>query len=368
MVDWVNPSNATQHLNVIPELEAKIDAIALMDPGTFTNLPTGWLRFDDTAKKAQRWNGTAWADVSWLNQGVGTGDSPTFNVVSMANGSRIIGTTTGVGNLSHLRFEDSAGTRTGFVGEGSGTSNNIFLTADAGDIQLFPQIGGKIYNARSGGEVIDTGNDSTTCDAYTLQSRLSTDFYHNDSVVSGGLDAIFTKSGAYLSDQSPLNAPNATSQRWTIHQYKQSSYGNQIAIESPSSGDTRNMYYRAWDATNGFTSWKQVITTENDSTTCDAYSVAGKTYTVKTWSPGSIAAGDLAYLDVPSNAVIPTGVTTGEATYSGILSWPSAEDTTSAVHAYTAHNAGFTATGCRLYVSNRSPVSVNPTVTYLEIL
>jgi fibronectin-binding autotransporter adhesin len=81
--------------------------------------------------------------------------------VTMANASLIKGTGTGVANIAFLQFMESNGTtRTGWIGDGNGTSSSIELGADVGNIVLVTDV--TVLTAKRGGGIDITGNTSTS--------------------------------------------------------------------------------------------------------------------------------------------------------------------------------------------------------------
>lgn len=99
------------------------------------------------------------------NVGIGT-TTPTgrLHVVAPTGGStpgeggRIQGTAADVTNQSYLAFNNSAGTRMGFVGDGSAGDNAVFLAADSGDIVLNTQAGRSLVVSPSGNVGIGTAS------------------------------------------------------------------------------------------------------------------------------------------------------------------------------------------------------------------
>lgn len=59
-VNWNNPINTTDYNDVLANLRARDEALGKMDFTSNTNLPVGFMRFDDTHNGLQRWNGSTW--------------------------------------------------------------------------------------------------------------------------------------------------------------------------------------------------------------------------------------------------------------------------------------------------------------------
>jgi hypothetical protein len=63
MANWNEPTNSTLTVNVLSILNEKIANTAKLDYGSDTNLPTGAVRFNDTLRIFQEWNGSAWVTL-----------------------------------------------------------------------------------------------------------------------------------------------------------------------------------------------------------------------------------------------------------------------------------------------------------------
>jgi hypothetical protein len=93
------------------------------------------------------------------NVGIGT-SVPQTRVHLIANqggstpgeGIRIQGTSAGVDNLAYLTFMNSAGTRIGYVGDGGGADNSVYLQSDSADVNLYTAVGAAL-TAKPNGNV-----------------------------------------------------------------------------------------------------------------------------------------------------------------------------------------------------------------------
>jgi hypothetical protein len=101
--------------------------------------------------------GTQWLQVDRTGTTV---DGILFNNPSSGE-IKLTGTNTGVTNQAFLSFRDSAATRKGFVGDGGGSDESIYLAADAAgaNIILTPGSGGSIT---SGGVNMTPGTTTST--------------------------------------------------------------------------------------------------------------------------------------------------------------------------------------------------------------
>ena len=67
MADHNKPTSTSTYANFVTELDARLDDLALgLDPAlvTVTNQPTNTIRWTSASNKWQKWNGTAWGDLT----------------------------------------------------------------------------------------------------------------------------------------------------------------------------------------------------------------------------------------------------------------------------------------------------------------
>lgn len=65
MADWNSPVITTDYEDVLAELKARDEDLAKMfASGGPTNLPTGTIKWDPSAKTWKKWNGSSWEDAS----------------------------------------------------------------------------------------------------------------------------------------------------------------------------------------------------------------------------------------------------------------------------------------------------------------
>lgn len=92
--------------------------------------------------------------------GIGT-STPQATIELLANrdgdtpgeGIRIQGTSGGVDNVSYISFLNGSGARTGYVGDGGGSDNSVFLNSDFGDVVLYSANSGAVLTAKANGRV-----------------------------------------------------------------------------------------------------------------------------------------------------------------------------------------------------------------------
>jgi hypothetical protein len=86
--------------------------------------------------------------------GIGTAaPQATLHVLTAGEGVRIQGPAVGNANGAWMSFFDSAGTEIGSVGDGSLGDRDVYLIADAGDVQLFGAAGAALTAKQSTGNV-----------------------------------------------------------------------------------------------------------------------------------------------------------------------------------------------------------------------
>ncbi|MFN0149437.1 MAG: hypothetical protein ACKVU1_01835 [bacterium] len=88
------------------------------------------------------------------NVGMGTTTpATTLHVKTNGEGLRIDGSSVGASSTAWIGFRDANGTRTGYVGDGGGADNSVYLTSDAGDVHLEITSLGAVLTAKSDGKV-----------------------------------------------------------------------------------------------------------------------------------------------------------------------------------------------------------------------
>jgi len=79
-----------------------------------------------------------------------TGDIETTGIATIGSTSAIRGTATGATNVAFLEFEDSAGTRKGYVGDASSGNSDITLSSDAGGVNIISSSGSTDISSSTG--------------------------------------------------------------------------------------------------------------------------------------------------------------------------------------------------------------------------
>jgi hypothetical protein len=65
--NWSNPTTASLVANFVTEVKARDEDLALQFDGTstsYTNIPTGTIRWNSTINRWQKWSGTAWGELT----------------------------------------------------------------------------------------------------------------------------------------------------------------------------------------------------------------------------------------------------------------------------------------------------------------
>ena len=92
-----------------------------------------------------------------------TGDLATSRFDTQSYGLRLIGSTTGLANLSYIGFYDSGGSiRQGYVGIPSGSNDDLYLNAAAGGLRFYSSTGTALIGATIYPEADNTYNLGTT--------------------------------------------------------------------------------------------------------------------------------------------------------------------------------------------------------------
>lgn len=116
------------------------------------------------ANNAAQWT-SAGQDLFRLNGNVGLGTtSPAakLHLGGVLEGIRLQGPTTGAANYTFLSFYDGAGTRVGYIGDGSSEDSDVFLTANVGNVVLYTSAGAVLTASPLGEVAIGTAPNGDT--------------------------------------------------------------------------------------------------------------------------------------------------------------------------------------------------------------
>lgn len=148
--------------------------------------------------------------------GIGTGTpQATLQLLSSQGGPRpgegirILGTASNASNLSYMTFLNSSGTEIGYVGDGSGGDQNVFLGSYIGDTSLVTP-GGRVLTATANGRV----GIGTTTPQTALEVRGTVRLGANgDLFAPGGVENLRMIRGTVGSDGNIIVGTGFTSVR-----------------------------------------------------------------------------------------------------------------------------------------------------------
>ncbi len=122
------------------------------------------------------------------NVGIGTSSpAATLHIQTSAEGLRLQGQAAGAANYAYETFYDSAGTRTGWVGDGSSGNNSVYLAADTGNTILGTAFGDSVVVYPSGNVGLGTSSDGGTKLSVQGSTSNSTALYATCNAASGGI-------------------------------------------------------------------------------------------------------------------------------------------------------------------------------------
>ncbi len=102
-VNWNNPINTTNKTDVLGQLRARDEALGKMNYQDNTNLPIGFIRFDNTYAGLQRWNGSGWDNLDGkLTAHIASTSNPHSTTASQV-GAFAIANNLSEGNASSMR-------------------------------------------------------------------------------------------------------------------------------------------------------------------------------------------------------------------------------------------------------------------------
>lgn len=131
MADFSKPATTDTYANVLTYLKATTSDLALgLDPATTspTNVPTNAVRWTSASNKWQKWNGTAWVDLSALYAINISGNAATATSATSAT-SATTATNLAAGVAGAIPWQSAAGT-TGF--SAAGTTGQALLSGGTG--------------------------------------------------------------------------------------------------------------------------------------------------------------------------------------------------------------------------------------------
>lgn len=173
MADHNKPTVDSTYTNFVAELDGRLDDLALMyDPATTapTNVQVNAVRWSSVAGKFQKWNGTAWNDLSILYNINISGNSGT-----VTNGVYTVGNQTIAGNKTFTgTVNTSSDVSISLVNVGRGGSNQSTNTVVGANALVANTTGNN--NVASGSSALrsnTTGSNNTASGANALYSNTS---------------------------------------------------------------------------------------------------------------------------------------------------------------------------------------------------
>ena len=129
MADWATPVLTDTYATFLSALKARDEDAATM-AGSPTTPPTGYIRWNTTLNKFQRWSGAAWVDLVLSAAGGGTAGTTSLGTMAYQAASAVSitgGTLSGITSLTmagNLLF-DGDGTRS--IGSNAAKVNNLYI-------------------------------------------------------------------------------------------------------------------------------------------------------------------------------------------------------------------------------------------------
>lgn len=88
MADWNTPALTDPYATFLSSLQARdVDAATMAEAPT--NPPTGFIRWNTTLNKFQRWSGAAWVDLILAVAGGGTGGTTPLGTMATQNANAV---------------------------------------------------------------------------------------------------------------------------------------------------------------------------------------------------------------------------------------------------------------------------------------
>jgi len=144
--NWSNPQLTSTYTNFVSEVKNRDEDLALQFDGTTsTNIPTNTIRWDSTANRWKKWNGTSWAELT-----------STYALTGLSTtGAASIGTTLGV---TGAITGSSTVTGTALIPSGSSVPVNGIYLPSANSVAISTNSNQRLAIDSSGNITIPSGN------------------------------------------------------------------------------------------------------------------------------------------------------------------------------------------------------------------
>jgi hypothetical protein len=129
MADWSGLSVATAYASLLSQIQGLAEDAAKMAESP-TSPPTGYIRWNTSLNKFQRWSGAAWVDIVLAAAGGGTGGTTALGTMAYQSASAVAitgGTIQGVTTFQmagDITF-DGDGTRS--IGAYTARANKVYI-------------------------------------------------------------------------------------------------------------------------------------------------------------------------------------------------------------------------------------------------
>ena len=129
MADWSGISVTDPYATLLATIEGRLDDAAMMAESP-TSPPTGYIRWNTSSNKFQRWSGAAWVDIVLAAAGGGTGGTTALGTMAFQSAAAVAitgGTIQGVTTFQvagNITF-DADGTRS--IGSYAAQADKIYV-------------------------------------------------------------------------------------------------------------------------------------------------------------------------------------------------------------------------------------------------
>ncbi|NDC36313.1 MAG: hypothetical protein EBZ51_13300, partial [Synechococcaceae bacterium WB9_2_112] len=154
MANWSNPLLTSTYTNFLTEVKDRDTDLALQFDGTTSsNIPTSAIRWNSSVNRWQKWNGSAWGELT-----------STYALTGLSTtGNASIGGTLGSGAITST----GSVTGTALIPSGSSAPTNGLYLAGTNTIGLATSSTGRVFIDAAGEMGIGTATPGTALDVVT---------------------------------------------------------------------------------------------------------------------------------------------------------------------------------------------------------